>query len=299
MTSASAAQSNGGPYQRLQRHLLRQLHLLARRRRPHPDARVRPRVEPLQRVHRPAGPGARGVPEGARARRRRARRTPPTSGRPREMIAEDYRQLFGSANARSGGQINTQIPLASDVPGLRDYLADAFTTRPRRRRRPDADTRSRHPSRRPSRRPSPTPEPTPAPRADGARDEPEPGEDDGRRVRSRSSAPASATVRIFTAKGALVRSLLADAAKPAGAVSLVWDRKDAAGRRVGKGTYRAPGRRRRRRSGNAATANDARSRWPETDSGAGVVPAPDAPPVLVSGQWPGPRSTARSRSRGR
>lgn len=52
------------------------------------------------------------------------------------------------------------------------------------------------------------------------------------------SAAASTTVRIFTAKGALVRSLLADAAKPGGSIDLAWDRKDAAGRRVGKGTYR-------------------------------------------------------------
>jgi flagellar hook assembly protein FlgD len=52
------------------------------------------------------------------------------------------------------------------------------------------------------------------------------------------SAPASVTVRILTSQGALVRSLLAAVAKPAGAVSLLWDRKDAAGHRVAKGTFR-------------------------------------------------------------
>jgi flagellar hook assembly protein FlgD len=51
------------------------------------------------------------------------------------------------------------------------------------------------------------------------------------------SAPASVTVRILTTKGAVVRTLLASAAKTAGAVSLAWDRKDAAGARVVKGTY--------------------------------------------------------------
>ncbi len=52
------------------------------------------------------------------------------------------------------------------------------------------------------------------------------------------SAPATVTVRVLTAQGALVRSLLAAASKPAGPVSVVWDRKDGAGRRVAKGTYR-------------------------------------------------------------
>jgi hypothetical protein len=46
----------------------------------------------------------------------------------RELIAEDYRQLFGSANAQIGGQINPDLPLAKDVPGLKDYLSGAFIT---------------------------------------------------------------------------------------------------------------------------------------------------------------------------
>jgi flagellar hook assembly protein FlgD len=52
------------------------------------------------------------------------------------------------------------------------------------------------------------------------------------------SAPASVTARVLTAQGALVRSLLAGAARPAGTVSVMWDRKDAAGHRMAKGTYR-------------------------------------------------------------
>jgi len=35
-----------------------------------------------------------------------------------------------------------------------------------------------------------------------------------------------------------LRTLLADAVEPAGALSVTWDRKDATGRRVGKGNYR-------------------------------------------------------------
>jgi flagellar hook assembly protein FlgD len=51
------------------------------------------------------------------------------------------------------------------------------------------------------------------------------------------SAPASVTVRILTGKGALVRTLLSGVATAAGSGSVTWDRKDASGRRVGKGTY--------------------------------------------------------------
>ena len=36
---------------------------------------------------------------------------------PRELIAEDYRQLFGSPNAQLGGQINRDVPLAKESPG--------------------------------------------------------------------------------------------------------------------------------------------------------------------------------------
>lgn len=44
-----------------------------------------------------------------------------------EIVAEDYRQLFGDAQAMAGdSQINTDIPLAKDVPGLKDYLAGVF-----------------------------------------------------------------------------------------------------------------------------------------------------------------------------
>ena len=53
------------------------------------------------------------------------------------------------------------------------------------------------------------------------------------------SAPGSVSVKILNAKGSLVRTLLSNAAKPAGAVSTVWDRADSSGRRVKRGTYSA------------------------------------------------------------
>jgi hypothetical protein len=45
----------------------------------------------------------------------------------KELIAEDYRQLFGSADARRSPQLNRDLPAAQDVPGLRAFLQDVFT----------------------------------------------------------------------------------------------------------------------------------------------------------------------------
>lgn len=45
----------------------------------------------------------------------------------REMLAEDYRQLFGDTPAKLLPQINKDIPLASQVAGLADYLSSVFT----------------------------------------------------------------------------------------------------------------------------------------------------------------------------
>jgi hypothetical protein len=147
----------------------------------------------------------------------------------REMIAEDYRQLFGSANARGGAQINGSIPPAADVPGLAGFLADTFTTAP------PAPAPAPEPTPQPT--PEPTPEPTPAPQLTALTMNPDPVRTTGA-VSVSSATATSVTVRIYTTRGALVRSLLSDAAKPAGTIDLLWDRKDAAGRRVGKGTYR-------------------------------------------------------------
>jgi SdrD B-like domain len=45
---------------------------------------------------------------------------------PMEMIAEDYRQLFGTAAAAAGAQDNGEIPRASEVPGLSEFLSGPF-----------------------------------------------------------------------------------------------------------------------------------------------------------------------------
>ena len=44
-----------------------------------------------------------------------------------EMIAEDYRQLLGSATARVSPQMNRDIPPAAEVQGLAQFLTDVFT----------------------------------------------------------------------------------------------------------------------------------------------------------------------------
>ena len=47
--------------------------------------------------------------------------------RPGEIAAEDYRQLFASDNARSGGQMNTSIPRPWDVDGYESFLREEFS----------------------------------------------------------------------------------------------------------------------------------------------------------------------------
>ena len=49
---------------------------------------------------------------------------------PTEMIAEDYRELFGSENAKLAWQLNRDIPAADDVPGLRDWFLNTFMVAP-------------------------------------------------------------------------------------------------------------------------------------------------------------------------
>jgi len=48
----------------------------------------------------------------------------------REMIAEDYRQLFGTPSARAATQLNREIPSAADVPGLEAFLRTTFQQPP-------------------------------------------------------------------------------------------------------------------------------------------------------------------------
>jgi len=49
---------------------------------------------------------------------------------PREMVAEDYRELFGTSTAQAMAQMNYQIPPANQVPGLATYLSTTFRQPP-------------------------------------------------------------------------------------------------------------------------------------------------------------------------
>lgn len=78
-----------------------------------------------------------------------------------EMIAEDYRQLLGSASAAAHPQTNLSIPPAAAVPGLKEFLLGAFST--------GSGTPAAAPTSSPSPSPtataSPAPSPSPSPTA--------------------------------------------------------------------------------------------------------------------------------------
>jgi hypothetical protein len=135
---------------------------------------------------------------------------------PAEMIAEDYRQLFASPAAAAYPQMNQAIAPAASVPGLRDYLSTTF-------RQAVA---------------APAPAPAPAPVVvSGLAINPSPVKTTGT-VSFTLSSPASVTVQILDAKGAVVRTLLQGSAG-AGTSTATWDRKTSTGAKAVRGTYTA------------------------------------------------------------
>ncbi len=88
---------------------------------------------------------------------------------PYEIIAEDYRQFFGSGEALTARQCNRDIPAAADVPGLRDFLALTWTDGnppPGYSGAGGSDpteTPTPEPTSTPTPDPTPTPTPTPTP----------------------------------------------------------------------------------------------------------------------------------------
>jgi hypothetical protein len=133
---------------------------------------------------------------------------------PAEMIAEDYRQLFGSPEAAAYPQMNQEIPAAANVVGLRDYLGTTF-------RQPVA---------------APQPAPVPAPKVTGLAMNPSPVKTTGTASFS-LSVNATITLDILDSKGQLVRRLLSSSAQPAGSVASAWDRKTSTGQKAARGTY--------------------------------------------------------------
>jgi hypothetical protein len=146
---------------------------------------------------------------------------------PAEMIAEDYRQLFGTASAASYQQMNQYIPAAGQVAGLKSYLSGTFMTGPG----------SASPS------PSPSPSPSSTPTSSGLSVSglsvtPSPVVKSGTVAYGLSSA-ASVTVTIRDPAGGVVRTLVSSANQSSGSHSMKWDRKNSTGQRVKSGTYTA------------------------------------------------------------
>jgi len=144
---------------------------------------------------------------------------------PNEMLAEDYRQLFGSPNAAAYPQANTDLPPAAQVTRLKTFLESTYT---------QASGAAPAPSPSPSPSPSATPTPTPVTISQLSVN-PQPISSTGT-IGFTLSEHATTTVDVVNSSGALVRRLLA-AVSANGAVSTKWDRKDSTGHRVKSGTY--------------------------------------------------------------
>lgn len=147
---------------------------------------------------------------------------------PNEMLAEDYRQLFGSPTAANYPQANRDIPPATQVVGLKDFLQNVYT------QPPSAAAPSPSPSPSPSTSPSPSPAPTPVV-ISGLAVAPQPISSTGT-VAFAVSEHAVVTVNVLNSSGSVVRCLLSNVSAN-GSVSAKWDRKDASGHRVKSGTY--------------------------------------------------------------
>lgn len=136
-----------------------------------------------------------------------------------EMIAEDFRQLFGTPNAAARAQANTDTPPAGSVSGLRDYLWTTFKT-------PPAGTA-----------PAPAPSPTPL-SISGVVMSPTPVQTSGT-LSFALSAAATVNIVIKNSSGTIVRNLLTSAPEPTGTSQVTWNRLDNKGRKVRTGTYSA------------------------------------------------------------
>ena len=135
----------------------------------------------------------------------------------RELIAEDYRQLFGSPTARVAPQTNRDLAAAADVPGLRDFFQTTFVTAP-------------------APPPATTPPPAPAIQITGLQVSPTQIKRTGT-ISFSLNVPGNATVQVLDKSGVVVRTLLSAAAEPSGSTSVVWDRTGNDGRRVRTGSY--------------------------------------------------------------
>ena len=133
-----------------------------------------------------------------------------------EIFAEDYRELFGSPAGQAAPQMNTQIPLASQVPGLESFLASTY-------QQPPAGA-------------APTQTSPPPVSLSGLSVSPQPVKSSAN-MSFLQSVAATDTVTIVNAAGTMVKTLLASAAEGQGRVSMSWNRLSTNGKRVPSGSY--------------------------------------------------------------
>jgi len=136
----------------------------------------------------------------------------------KELVAEDYRQLFGNAAAAAQPQANTDIPPAASVPGLKDYLQTTFRT----------------PS--PSTSTTQTPPPPPAPAINGLAMNPTTVSKSGTASFTLNTA-STVTLTVRTSAGSVVATLLSSSSQPAGTVKATWNRTTSSGTRAKSGAY--------------------------------------------------------------
>jgi hypothetical protein len=142
---------------------------------------------------------------------------------PAEMIAEDYRQLFGSPNARRAPQTNRDIPAASEVDGLEEFLRETYRNAPQ------------PPSEEPAPSEPPAEEPEPILAVEDL--QVNPAEVVTHAEITFAVVKASkATVVILDHRGRVVRTLW-DGVTVSGSTHVWWDRRDDRGRQVKTGTY--------------------------------------------------------------
>ena len=133
-----------------------------------------------------------------------------------EMIAEDYRQLLGAPAGRTQSQINYEIPLASQVAGLGDYLRTNFSTAP-------AGSGGT------------TTAPT-APTLTDVAMNPTTVSSSGTATFTLSSS-GTVNASVLDNRGKVVATLASNVARPAGSSALTWNRITSAGKRARTGSY--------------------------------------------------------------
>jgi hypothetical protein len=170
---------------------------------------------------------------------------------PSEMAAEDYRELFGSANAAPYSQMNTDLPRAEAVSGLRTFFEQTYAGGQGTSPTPSpSPTPTSTPSPTPTANPTPTPTPTstatstptstPTPAQPLVVTSPAVSPQPVNKTAAISSGvneAASVTVQVLDSKGKVIKTLLANASRPAGSFSVSWDRRTDTGSRAKAGTY--------------------------------------------------------------